>query len=112
MQIGLAIQLTSLHHSRWLLDHLSALGFCSSYSEACKFERNAAVTTNIELDLHPESVVQHVADNADRNTCTLDGYGTFHGMGIIAVITSKSKIVVYPVVPRAEVKKISNLLHL
>jgi hypothetical protein len=35
--------------------------------------------------------VQYVADNADHNLCTLDGKGTFHGMGIIAAITPASK---------------------
>jgi len=29
-------------------------------------------------------IVQFVADNADHNMRTLDGYNTFHGMGIIS----------------------------
>lgn len=37
--------------------------------------------------LNGESFVQYVADNADHNTCTIDGNNTFHGMGIIATIT-------------------------
>ena len=35
--------------------------------------------------------LQHMADNIDHNLRTLDGYNTFHGMGIIAVITPKAK---------------------
>ena len=31
-----------------------------------------------------------VGDNIDRNTTTLDGRRTFHGMGVIAVITNKN----------------------
>ena len=27
--------------------------------------------------------LQYVADNVDHNIATLDGHGTFHGMGII-----------------------------
>lgn len=34
---------------------------------------------------------QHVADNVDHNLRTLDGMNTFHGMGIIAAITSGTK---------------------
>ena len=35
---------------------------------------------------------QWVADNVDHNVATLSGEGTFHGMGIIAISTSKDKI--------------------
>jgi len=31
---------------------------------------------------------QFVADNVDHSNATLDGKGTFHGMGIIAISTS------------------------
>ena len=30
-----------------------------------------------------------MADDVDHNVCTLNGYNTFHGMGIIATITPK-----------------------
>jgi len=33
----------------------------------------------------PARFTQWVADNIDHNVATLDGLGTFHGMGIIAV---------------------------
>jgi hypothetical protein len=51
------------------------------------FERCAAITSNTELNIQPNSVVQYVADNADHSLRTIDGMGTFHGMGIIAAIT-------------------------
>ena len=35
--------------------------------------------------------VQRVADNVDLNICTLSGKRTFHGMGIIAISSSKLK---------------------
>ena len=35
--------------------------------------------------------MQYVADNVDYNSRTLDGAGTFHGMGIIATITPGTK---------------------
>jgi len=35
----------------------------------------------------PSNFTQFVADNVDHNVATLDGKGTFHGMGLIAVST-------------------------
>ena len=37
-----------------------------------------------KLDHLKDGLMQFVADNVDHNTDTLDGKGTFHGMGIIA----------------------------
>ena len=39
----------------------------------------------------PGHFVQYSADNVDNNLRTLDGTGTFHGMGIIAAITPGTK---------------------
>lgn len=102
LQIGLAVQLHLLHGSRSLIDILHSHGFCSSYNEVLKFEISAAVTSNTNLDISQDYFVQYVADNADHNLCTLDGKGTFHGMGIIATITPCSKKVNY-IVPRKKV---------
>ena len=38
-------------------------------------------------DSNPESFTQWVADNVDHNVATLDGFGTFHGMGMISLTT-------------------------
>ena len=32
-------------------------------------------------------LVQYAADNVDHTIHTLEGYGTFHGMGMIAAVT-------------------------
>lgn len=40
------------------------------------------------LCLH-DCLVQFFADNVEYNLITLDGSGTFHGMGIIASITPR-----------------------
>lgn len=85
-----------------MIDELHFLGFCSSYSEVLRFERNAAIMNKTNLALNENSFVQHIADNADHDTCTLDGHGTFHGMAIIAAITpcaERSTVVI----PREEV---------
>jgi len=67
-----------------------------------KFERSSATTSNTELPVEANSFVQYVADNADHNLCTLDGRGTFHGMGIIAAVANSSKPK-YPLIPRVKV---------
>lgn len=64
----------------------------SSYFFFQKFELNAAAAHGTDLPVDPvldqeRTVIHYVADNVDHNTATLDGHDTFHGMGIVAVIT-------------------------
>ena len=40
----------------------------------------------------PGQFVQYVTDNVDHDIRTLDGCGTFHGMGIIAAVTPKRDV--------------------
>ena len=79
-----------LHHSfasRFLIDTLHHLGFCSSYQEALLFKQNAAVEQGTCIPEYNGQFVQYVADNVDHNLRTIDGHNTFHGMGIIATVT-------------------------
>ena len=82
LQISLAVQ---IHHhvgSKFLIDSLNSLGYCSSYSEVKRFELCAAKCQGTDIpNLNREHFVQFVADNADHNLRTLDGHNTFHGMG-------------------------------
>jgi len=94
LQIGLAVQVHHHVRSRFLVDSLSAMGFCSSYSEVQRFEENAATYTALDLlgdgDIEgPDSALMFAADNVDHNIMTLDGKGTFHGMGMLAAITPR-----------------------
>ena len=41
----------------------------------------------------PGSITQWVADNVNHNIATLDGHGTFHGMGIISLSTPTTSTV-------------------
>ncbi|CAC5413385.1 unnamed protein product [Mytilus coruscus] len=88
LQVGLGIQLHHHFASKYLIDVLHTLGFCSSYGEILKFESSAAVSQETYL---PNDVDDHTimfsADNVDHNLQTLDGNDTFHGMGIIATVT-------------------------
>ena len=49
---------------------------------------SAAATQGTDIPgITPGHFVQFVADNVDHNVRTLDGFNTFHGMGIIATVT-------------------------
>ena len=55
-----------------------------------RFERSAAFHHGIHIEgINNESYLQHVAENVDHNLRAIDGLNTFHGMGIIAVMTPR-----------------------
>ena len=89
LQIGLSAQMHHHFASRYLIDTLHHMGFCSSYQETGRFKINSAIPTNANqpYPTNGDSFIQFVADNVDHNVETLDGTGTFHGMGIISVTT-------------------------
>ena len=100
LQIGLAVQMHHHFASRFLIDSLNHHGFCASYMEVKKFETNAAASQGTDIDgFQNGHFLQFVADNVDHNVRTLDGFNTFHGMGIIATTTPGIKIT--KPVPRA-----------
>lgn len=83
----------------FLVDTLSAIGFCSSYSEVLRFEKNAADAIAPDIfatDINPkDSMVLFEVDNVDHNLRTIDGKGTFHGIGMVAALTPDLKVVEY-----------------
>jgi len=91
LQLGLGVQMYHHFASRFLIDSLHRLGFCSSYYEIKKFQRGAAVTQGTQIPGYISGnfgqFVQYAADNVDHNVRTLDGNNTFHGMGMIAIVT-------------------------
>jgi len=90
LQLGLGVQMHHHFASRCLLDTLYQHGFCCSYSEVQRYERSAAISNGVDIPgFLPGHFMQYVADNVDHNIRTLDGSGTFHGMGILAAITPK-----------------------
>ena len=92
LQIGLGVQLHTKNASRNLLDSLHSMGFCWSYNEARKFERNGAISQGTDIPFSEKQFIQYSADNVDHNICTLDGNGSYHGMGIIASVTPATKL--------------------
>ena len=86
----LGVQMHSHFQSCFLIDTLNELGFSVSYSEVQKYERSAAMSNRTDIPgFIPGHFIQYAADNVDHDLRTLDGHGTFHGMGIIVNVTPK-----------------------
>ena len=72
------------------------------YSEIAKFKQEVVANQNMDDVIKDtsssETFTQWAADNVDHNLRTLDGTGTFHGMGIIAISSSTTKM--SPSVPK------------
>ncbi|GBM98905.1 hypothetical protein AVEN_201019-1 [Araneus ventricosus] len=87
MQIGLAAFLYKKNGSRKSIVVLSPLGFCSSSTEAVRFEVSSIISSSLEIN--DKAVSQFAYDNADFNVQTLDEYNTFHAMGSIHCVCPK-----------------------
>lgn len=69
-----------------MVDTLHSLGFSCSYAEVRKFRYCATISKDQnEQPVLQNLVTKFVADNVDHNLCTIDGKGTFHGMGMISI---------------------------
>lgn len=93
MLFALAVEMDHMFASRWLNDQLFRLGFSESYHEVNRFKQGVVMSENVEDIVGSyvapgEGFVTYVADNVDHNVRTLDGHGTFHGMGVIAIVTN------------------------
>ena len=87
-QVIVAIPMHHHFSSRYLIDSPNSMGFSSSYTEVIKFERNTAAFKGTDIDnLEDGAFIQFIADNVDHNGRTIDGFNTFHRMGIIASVT-------------------------
>ena len=95
LQLGLAVRMHHHLRSRFLIDNLAAMGYCSSYSEVQRFEEIAAFSTCPDV-LGTANISEGMfflaADNVYHNIVSLDGKGTLHGMGTIDGITPGQKI--------------------
>ena len=90
---GLAVELDHVFGSRWLLDKLYQLGFCSSNTAVTRFKLSVMVmedATHTGVVLPQGTFSQNIPDNEDHNLCTLDRKNTFHGMGIIQGSTNNN----------------------
>jgi len=84
--------------SRWLVDELSRLGFSVSYDEVNRYKQSIVESESLNsllAEYLPGAFTQWVADNVDHNVASLDGTGSLHGMGIIAVSTPRNNVPLY-----------------
>ena len=113
---GIGVELDHVFGSKWLINELSRLGFSIAYDEVNRYKQSVIQSESLEnlLTEYPQGTfTQWVADNVDHNIATLSGEGTFHGMGIIAVSTSKDKTYLVKksrVISRQQRLKVSELV--
>ena len=91
---GLGVEVDHVFGSKWLNNELFRLGFSISYDEVTRYKQSVIQSKSLEnllSEYFPGTFTQWVADNVDHNVGTLDGQGTFHGMGIIAVSSPRDK---------------------
>ena len=84
---ALGVEVDHIYGSKWLNDELFKLGFSVSYCEFTRFKQasltSQSLNDNIKQISTENSFTQFIANNVDHNIATLDGRGSFHGMGII-----------------------------
>ena len=85
LMFGLGVELEKSMACKWLVNHLSRLGFCISNDEVLRYKQSAIECSNAENRDDTPQFMQWVADNVDHNVITLTGKNTFHGMGIISI---------------------------
>jgi hypothetical protein len=87
---GVGVSLDHTFGSKWLLDVLARLGFCITRDEVNRFKQSVVQQSSSASKLphaYPDSFTQWSGDNVDHNINSLDGTGSFHGMGIISMST-------------------------
>ena len=92
---GIGVEMDHVFGLRWLVNELSRLGFSITYDEVNRYKQSVIQSENLDsllAEYFPGTFTQWVADNVDHNVATLDGKGTLHGMGIIAVSTPKDSV--------------------
>ena len=83
---GVGVSIDHVTGSKALLQLMSRYGFSVSYDEVNRFKQSV-----VQMDVEgkpaagPANFTQWAADNVDHNVATLDGLGTFHGMGMISM---------------------------
>ena len=97
--------------SRWLIDKLFRLGFSVLYNEVNRFRQAVVQSESIEQllpETFPESFSQWVADNVDHNLASIDGSGSFRGMGVLVILTP-TKNSTGPVASQNAIKRIKTV---
>ena len=70
---------------------MSRLGLSVSYDEVTRYKQSVLVyESNSNCLPLVDGFIQWAAGNTDHNLATLDGSGSFHGMGVISMLTPKT----------------------
>ena len=87
---GVGVQMDHAYGSKWLIDELARLGFSVSSAEVYRFKQSV-MRSDVITPCCGFNFTQWVGDNVDHNVASLDGRGSFHGMGVIAVSSGKQQ---------------------
>jgi hypothetical protein len=91
--LGMGVSLDHVFGSRWLIETLATLCLSASYDELNLYKQSCVQFNETDVQQCATDVfVQWSGDNVDHNVQTLDGSGSFHGMGIISMTTPCSRI--------------------
>ena len=85
---------------RQLIEILSSFGFTERYKEIQRYEYCLIADSDNQTTDNVTQYIQYIFDNADFNIKTLNGLGTFHSMGGVKCVTSRSIPVTLHQVPR------------
>ena len=94
LHVGLSVYLHRHYGSRNLIVALFSLGICAFYAETILYE--SSLIQHDQHDITDGAFMQFLFDNADFNTRTLDGHGTFHCMGGVQCVASAESVSAIP----------------
>lgn len=87
--------------SKDLIDSFANIGLCASYDETKRFEASILHDPQNHTCFE-DTYIQYAFDNADHNTCTIDGKNTFHAMGGIKIATPADTVTTKHTIARLE----------
>jgi len=91
IQMSVGIYSHRKFESRYLINILSRLGLCSTYHDIIKFETSSFIYPQTRV--LENSFSQFVFDNADFNSCTINGLNTTHIMDGICCATPATSVI-------------------
>ena len=88
IQFDVGVSLDHVFGSKWLVNFVARLGLCITSDESNSFKQFVVQCgTDDNLPTYCNCFTQWSADNVVYNINTVDGQGSFHGMGVISMST-------------------------
>lgn len=87
--LAMSVSIDNVCGSSELIIETARLGLCTSYDELIRFKQSVVMAKRCDSSENDgvktlTQFTQFIGDNVDHDLRTLDGLGTFHGMGIIS----------------------------